>query len=178
MGYEDQYKQSMLNMPEQGCAVLHIRLSACITRGVHSVLRSFPGVFILYSARAVRLFWNPSLPEGFQELIAACHASQEGHLSQWWTSEELAGQRGLPLNVLSKPQQSNCDQVLRACGRTASPSPWWLLVYSLVYRLSCQSVSYFLTKWNFHFLVCKWASLSLPLFDIYLFSLCDRNNAH
>ena len=47
-------------------------------------------------------------PRGFQELIAemSCY-NQEGHLSQRRTSEELAGQSGSALNVLSMPQELN-----------------------------------------------------------------------
>lgn len=103
--------------------------------------------------------------------------NQEVHLSQRWTAEELTGQWGSPLNVLSMPQVLN-----RVSFRNAWNSHTRCFVHVgthgpdlhcgdflfTVMSTDCHPrLSYSLTKWNFHFLVCKWVSPSA--FVRYLF---------
>lgn len=71
MGYEQQSKQSILNMTDNGVA--NIQLSPSIPPSMYNALKLFVenrDLYLFYTW-IVSLFWNCSQLEGFQELIAS-----------------------------------------------------------------------------------------------------------
>lgn len=154
MGWEDQQKQPSLNATYgtgRERAVITMHHSKHCKMGLNIVFF----LVSIYFMRCLKCkqrgcFETNHSPRGFQELIAACRANQEGHLSRWWTSEELAGAAGLC--VLSMPQELNWV-TLRECLKTATPGALcmcarsldihrssFFLVYGRVCRLSPRSV--------------------------------------
>lgn len=154
MGYEDQYKQTIRNMTHMGvscCGVPWITWNKMEYKNV--VLKQL---------------------ESFDVLIVGCHSKQEGCLSQWWTSEEV-----LCFVFASRIELSHFKECLKrqqflctcACGLDLHSGDFLFTVTSA----DCLSrMPHSWTKWNFHFLVCKWASPSAFLWYLFIWFMWQQ----
>lgn len=88
MGYEDQYKQAILNMTHnQGWEyyvinIHHFKRTRWVFKLCEGKKKKNYVLYAPFYLRAASCFETNHSPEGFQELIATCHANQEGLLSQ------------------------------------------------------------------------------------------------
>lgn len=167
MGYEHQYKQSILNITDNGVANNHSSLRACTT--VFKVCRE--NVFILFPASICELVLKPITARRLSR--ADCKMSRP-----LITVVDFRGAgRAVGPSVLSMPLQLNWVSLRNArnshtrcffaCGHAALTYTVGDFLFTV---MSVDCLSYSLTKWNFHFLVCKWVSPSA--FVWYLFIQC------
>lgn len=166
MGYEHQYKQSILNMTDNRVANNHPSLRACTT-----VFKYVEKIYLFYT---VLQLWacfetnhsSKAFTSWLQDVMATYHS---GGLQRSWQGS--GAQCFVYAITIELSQLKECSkqphQVLFACGHTALTYTVGDFLFTV---MSVDCLSYSLTKWNFHFLVCKWVSPSA--FVWYLFIQC------
>ena len=151
MGYEDQYKQPILNMTWAGMCCRGIR------RDHHASLAAACAEKSIYSISRLSCEDVVKQPEGIEELIAARHAFREGH---WRTVVEFRGAGRAP-HVLSMPRESNLRH-FKECFTPGARCMWARghVALTCTAAISCSQPCRAnvtpvrlapLTKWNFHF---------------------------